>query len=74
MKFAIITGADGGMGTEITRAVATAGYQIIMACYRPEKAEPVRDMLVHDTGNPYIEVLALTCLLWHLRLLLPKEC
>lgn len=46
MKLAIITGADGGMGTEITRAVATAGYKIIMACYRPEKAERVRDMLV----------------------------
>ena len=54
MKLAIITGADGGMGTEITRAVATAGYKIIMACYRPEKAERVKDMLVHDTGNPYI--------------------
>ena len=26
MKWAIITGADGGMGTEITRAVAKAGY------------------------------------------------
>ena len=33
MKWAIITGADGGMGTEITRAVAKAGYRIIMACY-----------------------------------------
>lgn len=59
MKLAIITGADGGMGTEITRAVATAGYKIIMACYRPEKAERVRDMLVRDTGNPYIEVLGI---------------
>ena len=59
MKLAIITGADGGMGTEITRTVATAGYKIIMACYRPEKAERVKDMLVHDTGNPYIEVLGI---------------
>lgn len=33
MEWAIITGADGGMGTEITRAVAKAGYRIIMACY-----------------------------------------
>ena len=33
-KWAIITGADGGMGTEITRAVAAAGYHVIMACYR----------------------------------------
>ena len=28
-----------------------------MACYRPEKAEKVKDMLVRDTGNPHIEVL-----------------
>ena len=59
MKLAIITGADGGMGTEITRAVAKAGYKIIMACYRPEKAEKVRQMLVYDTGNPCIEVLGI---------------
>lgn len=57
MKLAIITGADGGMGTEITRAVAKAGYKIIMACYRPEKAETVKEMLVQDTGNTNIEVL-----------------
>ncbi len=59
MKLAIITGADGGMGTEITRAVAKAGYKIIMACYRPEKGEKVREMLVRDTGNPYIEVMGI---------------
>ena len=29
-KLAVITGADGGMGTEITRAVALAGYRVIM--------------------------------------------
>ena len=28
-----------------------------MACYRPEKAEKVKEMLVRDTGNPHIEVL-----------------
>ena len=48
-KWAIITGADGGMGTEITRAVAEAGYHIIMACYRPSKAEPIRQRLVNET-------------------------
>jgi len=32
-KIAIITGADGGMGSEITKAVAKAGYTIIMACF-----------------------------------------
>ena len=38
-KLAVITGADGGIGTEITRAVACAGYDVIMACYSSSKAE-----------------------------------
>lgn len=57
MKLAIITGADGGMGAEITRAVAKEGYKVIMACYRPEKAEKVCQMLIRETGNLCIEVL-----------------
>ena len=56
-KLAIITGADGGMGTEITRAVASAGYKIIMACRDPQSAEGKRQMLMQETGNAAIEVL-----------------
>ncbi len=56
-NLAIITGADGGMGTEITRAVAMAGYHVIMACYNPEKAEPVRQRLIRETGNTDLEIL-----------------
>ena len=55
-KLAVITGADGGMGTEITRAVARAGYRVIMACYDPAKAEAKRRMLAENTGNTDIEV------------------
>lgn len=55
-KLAIITGADGGMGTEITREVAQAGYRVIMACYNREKAEQKCRMLKENTGNPDIEV------------------
>lgn len=55
-KLAVITGADGGMGTEITRAVARAGYRVIMACYDPAKAEAKRRMLAEDTENTDIEV------------------
>lgn len=55
-KLAVITGADGGMGTEITRAVAREGYRVVMACYNPAKAEVRRRMLVEETGNADIEV------------------
>jgi len=40
-KTAIITGASGGMGREITKAVAKAGYTTIMACRPGEKAEQI---------------------------------
>ena len=55
-KLAVITGADGGMGTEITRAVAQAGYRVIMASCRKQKAEAVRRTLLHDHRDLQIEV------------------
>lgn len=55
-KLAVITGADGGMGTEITRAVALAGYRVLMACYDVPRAEEKKRMLVKETGNDDIEV------------------
>lgn len=56
-KLAIITGADGGMGMEITRAVASAGYKIVMACRDPQLAEDKRQSLMRETGNMSIEIL-----------------
>lgn len=44
------------MGSEITRAVAAAGYRVIMACYNPVAAEAKRQRLVRETGNAAIEV------------------
>lgn len=55
-KLAIITGADGGMGTEITRAVAQAGYHVIMLCYALFKGEERKNQLILETGNKEIEV------------------
>lgn len=55
-KLAVITGADGGMGTEITRAVALAGYRVIMASCRRQKAEAVRRTLMHGHPDLLIEV------------------
>ena len=53
---AIITGADGGMGTEITRAVALAGYRVIMASCRAQRAEALRRTLMHEQPGLRIEV------------------
>lgn len=56
-RLAIITGADGGMGTEITRAVADAGYHVVMACYSSEKGEAKRHSLLEEKRNRSLEVL-----------------
>lgn len=53
---AIITGADGGMGTEITRAVARAGYHVIMLCYTKFKGIERKSQVSLETGNRKIEV------------------
>ena len=56
-KTAIITGADGGMGTEITKAVAQANYHVIMLCYTAFKGEERKSQLILETKNPDIEVV-----------------
>lgn len=56
-KLAVITGADGGMGMEITRAVAAAGYKVIMACRDPEIAEEKRQLIMRETGNIALEII-----------------
>ncbi len=53
---AIITGADGGMGQEITIALAKAGYSIIMACKDPEKAISAHERVCRESGNNQVEI------------------
>jgi NAD(P)-dependent dehydrogenase (short-subunit alcohol dehydrogenase family) len=48
-KTAIITGANGGMGSEITRAIAKAGYTTIMACRPTERAQKMYDKIKQET-------------------------
>ncbi len=51
-KTAIITGADGGMGTEITREVASAGYHVIMLCLTAFRGEERRSRLILEKLSP----------------------
>lgn len=47
---ALVTGADGGMGSIHTRTLAKAGYEVIMACYDVEVARPVYNQIRQETG------------------------
>ena len=49
-KTAIITGADGGMGSEITKAVAKAGYTVIMACFPSSHAQKIYSNIQQKTN------------------------
>ena len=53
---AVVTGADGGMGSEITRAIAKAGFPVIMASYNRQNAEEVCRKIKQETGNQNIEI------------------
>lgn len=55
-NYAIITGADGGMGQVITLAIARAGYPVIMACKDPDKATPICERIRKESGNEQVEV------------------
>lgn len=46
---AIVTGADGGMGSIHTRALAEAGYEVIMACYDTKVAMPTYEQIKNQT-------------------------
>lgn len=53
---AVITGADGGMGSEITKSVAAAGYEVVMLCYDAKSGEACRNRIAQETGNGQISV------------------
>ena len=56
-KLAIVTGAGRGLGREVARNLAKAGWAVTMACRNPAAALLVRDELAAGTGNPGIEVM-----------------
>ena len=52
----IITGANGGMGKAITRAIAVASVPVIMSCRNLARMEEVRSEIVRVTGKGRVEL------------------
>lgn len=55
----IVTGANGGIGRAIVRALASRNCRVIMACRNPEKALKAREEIVQETGNTSLEIRSL---------------
>ena len=58
-KFAIITGADGDMGKEITKAVAKVGYTVVMACLPTSRTQSALSQIIKEETNGDIVLLPL---------------
>jgi NAD(P)-dependent dehydrogenase (short-subunit alcohol dehydrogenase family) len=55
-RVALVTGANGGLGLETTRALATKGAHVIMATRNQEKAAEAEDGIRAKVPDPSIEV------------------
>ena len=50
-KVAIVTGANGGLGSVITESLVNQGFEVVMACRDLEKATPILKKICDKTGS-----------------------
>lgn len=58
-KVVIVTGANGGIGNQITRGLAQEGAHVIMACRNMTKAREAHDVIKREMPNASIQVMRL---------------
>ena len=58
-KIAIVTGANSGLGKEITIGLAKKEYKVIMACRNQSKAESAKAEVLSKVNNADIEIILL---------------
>lgn len=58
-KTFIVTGANSGMGLEVTRVFAGAGATVVMACRNPDKAKTAIDCIHKEASQASLEFLTL---------------
>src|SRR3954470_4199876 len=58
-RTAVVTGANGGLGLETSRALARAGAHVVMAARNQEKAEAAVADIRGDVPEASLEVVAL---------------
>jgi retinol dehydrogenase-12/retinol dehydrogenase-13 len=56
---ALVTGANRGIGFEIARGLARAGFRVVLGCRDQAGGEAAVKKLASETGNPDIELLAM---------------
>ena len=56
-KTILVTGANGAIGKAITRQIASKGYNTIMVCRDPQKAEDARSEIIKNTNNPNVHAM-----------------
>lgn len=55
-KIAVVTGANAGLGYEISRGLAARGMTVVMACRNPEKGQAARDRILAGMPNAKLQL------------------
>lgn len=58
-KIAIVTGANSGVGYEVTKGLVKSGFQVVMACRNLAKANKAKDQILKELPSSQLAVLTI---------------